>query len=212
VKSKTLWIILALLAVQAVLYGLANRTERVNPLHPLSEIPVNVGEWKKVADGVTDPETMAILRADEVLNRTYSNDQGWVNLFIAYFATQKAGQAPHSPKNCLPGSGWVQESAETVDIPIAEVNKVVDANQYVVVKGEHRSLVIYWYQSHGRTIASEYRAKFFVVADSIRMNRSDTSLVRVTLPIAERRVDAARAIGERFIQKMFPILMRFLPS
>ena len=47
-----------------------------------------------------------VLRADDTLNRIYRLRAASSYLFIAYFKTQRYGQSPHSPKNCLPGSGW----------------------------------------------------------------------------------------------------------
>ena len=52
-------------------------------------------------------------------------------------------------------------------------------NRYVVEHGEDKSVTLYWYHSHNRVIASEFSAKFWAVADSIRYHRSDTALVRV---------------------------------
>ena len=87
-------------------------------------------------------------------------------------------------------------------------------NRYVVQRGPERLLILYWYQSHGRVIASEYAAKFFLVADAVRMRRSDTAIVRVVTPIAGAGA-AAEARAERggteVVQHILPILDDYIP-
>jgi EpsI family protein len=85
----------------------------------------------------------------------------------------------------------------------------------VIQKGLDRQVVLYWYQSHGRVVASEYWSKIYLVLDSIRLNRSDAALVRVIAPVDEARpnaeIDAERS-AISFVQAMFPTLDAFLPS
>lgn len=157
---------------------------------------------------------MAVLRADDTLTRFYGvpkSNQG-LNLFIAFFKTQRTGKAPHSPKNCLPGSGWEPLNVGFFSIPVAGRPAPVEVNKYVVTKGEHRSVVLYWYQSRDRVVASEYWAKVWMVLDSIRYNRSDTSLVRITVPIVQGDEEQALAAAVRFAQSIFPLLRKHLPS
>src|SRR5207253_1445167 len=81
------------------------------------------------------------------------------------------------------------------------------ANRYIIAKGAERQLVLYWYWAHDRAVASEYLAKFYLVADSIRMNRSDGSLVRVTTPLrSEESADAALDRLLAFAGKVVPVL------
>jgi EpsI family protein len=91
----------------------------------------------------------------------------------------------------------------------------VDANRYVIQKGLDRQLVLYWYQSHGRTVASEYWSKFFLIRDAVRLNRTDAALVRVIAPInptAENAESAAERQANDFVKAMFPLLPDYLPS
>jgi EpsI family protein len=52
-------------------------------------------------------------------------------------------------------------------------------NRYVVEKGGEKVLVLYWYQTSTRVVAKELAARFYLAADSVRLNRSDTALVRI---------------------------------
>jgi EpsI family protein len=70
---------------------------------------------------------------------------------------------------------------------------------------------MYWYQSHGRVVASEYAAKFYVVVDALRYNRTDTALVRVAVPVTGSDEDAVRTARE-FVMACFAPLAQLLPS
>ena len=118
----------------------------------------------------------------DFLVRMYrSPKQYYIDFFLAYFPTQRTGSTIHSPQNCLPGSGWIP--AELKRIPLTGAGESGLVNRYIISKGLDRQLVIYWYQSNGRIVASEYWAKVYLVADSIRRNRSDGALVRIVTPI-----------------------------
>jgi EpsI family protein len=166
-----------------------------------------------VRDVAIDKDVQDILKADDTLNRIYVNPANRVeaDLFIAFFKTQRTGQSPHSPKNCLPGSGWEPTKTGLVSIPVPGLAEPILANRYVVSHGDEKAVVIYWYQSHQRIIASEYAAKFWLVADSIRYHRSDTALVKLVLPIPNNDADAATAIGINLVQAVFPDLQKQLP-
>jgi EpsI family protein len=87
----------------------------------------------------------------------------------------------------------------------------IEVNRYVIAKGLDRQLVLYWYQSHGRVIASEYWAKIFLTLDAIRLNRTDGALVRVITPIRGSEVAAERE-AVQFVQTLFPLLGQYLPG
>jgi EpsI family protein len=205
-------VVTVVLVSQAVLsYGFT-RQEVIPTNKPLSAIPTRIGDYQLLQEGTVEKEVMDVLKADEVVTRSYGRAGGSAppHLFIAYFKTQRAGQAPHSPKNCLPGSGWVQEMSDThkIDIPGRDP---IEVNRYVVAKGENRSLVMYWYQSRDRVVASEYNAKFYVVADAIRYNRTDTALVRVVIPIVNGNTQAAQDEAENFIKTSFGTIRQHFP-
>jgi len=87
-------------------------------------------------------------------------------LFIAYFPTQRKGDTIHSPKNCLPGAGWIPAESSRIWIDQQGGNKI-QVNRILVTKGADRALVLYGYQAHSRVILSEYGAKYYLVADAI---------------------------------------------
>jgi EpsI family protein len=211
-QSRAAQVLSLLLILQALaLYGFSRR-ETVPPTRPLADFPRSFGQWQLSQEGVVDKETMDVLRADDVLNRTYAGPGGQANLFVAFFKSQRAGQAPHSPKNCLPGSGWVPEASGVVRLDVPGRPQPIPVNRYLVQKGDARSLVLYWYQSRDRVVANEYEAKFYVVADAIRYNRTDTALVRIVVPAPEGDAGDANRLAAGFIREAFPLLREALPQ
>ena len=119
------------------------------------------------------------LNADRLFSQNYvrSPTAETANLFVAWFQTQRGNKQPHSPKVCLPGSGWTPESSG--DLLLSTSAGAITVNRYIVVRGLERLVALYWYQTSRRTIAGEWASKFWLVADGLRFRRTDTALVRV---------------------------------
>jgi EpsI family protein len=227
-KSKYLRYLTIALLLQATLFYTVSHGDSRLLTQPLNRFPDNVGSWRQITESVVDKDTFDLLRADDVIDRAYVKAPAGdlqkltperkealfptsVDLFIAYFSTQQKGQTPHSPKNCLPGAGWQQMEAGDVDIPIEGLSAPIRINKYIVAKAESQSLVLYWYQSHGRVVAHEFAAKYYTVADSIRYHRSDTSLIRVVTPIINNDVAGSLDRATEFVKVVYPAVYHFLP-
>jgi exosortase D (VPLPA-CTERM-specific) len=199
--------------VTAISLQAHSHSEFFPPRAPLSSLPSQIDGWK-ATDIPLDQQTLEILGPGEFLIRDYENaspPQPWINLFIAYFPTQKAGDTIHSPQHCLPGAGWVPTSREVVQITRPDGSSF-PVNRYVVSKSGERQLVLYWFQAHGRTVASEYWAKYYLVSDSVRMNRSDGGLVRLMTPMLDRESpDAAQARMMKLGSQFIPLLDSYIP-
>jgi EpsI family protein len=210
-SSRALTVVL--LTQAAIFYG-SSRREKTPPHKPLQEFSLADSNWVVRQNVQLDKETLEVLKADDLLSRVYQNKStGRVaTLFIAYFETQRTGKAPHSPKNCLPGSGWVPSQSGTIDIAIPSETMPIRVNRYVVRRGQNESLVLYWYQARNRVVASEYSAKILTVADAIRYNRTDTSLVRVVVGVDDGNARGATDTAISFVHSFFGPLRRYLPS
>jgi EpsI family protein len=210
--SKYFRILTVVVIVQAALFYTASRGEGTPLERPLADMPPTMGLWFMTGQGVVDAETEAVLRADDTVIRTYSAPaQPSASLFIAYFRTQRTGAAPHSPKNCLPGAGFQAVESGMIDVPVP--GKTININRYVVSNGEYDDVVLYWYQSQGRAIADEFAAKFYLITDSIRRHRSDTSLVRVVVEARNQvsREQATKAAVD-FVQAAYPTISTWIPQ
>jgi EpsI family protein len=201
--NRTPLILSVLLASQgAAFYGISGRAEWIPISKPLGEFPAVIGQWRMVREGVIEQEEKDVLRADDYLTRQYrASPDKTAGLFVAYFRSQRAGQTPHSPKNCLPGSGWTWTVSDTIRVDIAGLARPIEINRYIVSKGDDHAVVLYWYQSRNRVVASEVGATIFTAWDALRYNRTDTELVRVVTPVAES--------GVEFIQAFFTELRRY---
>jgi len=201
--------------------GLVARQNRPEPAPVRStfdRFPAEIQGWTGQPLPPMDRKILAVLGVDDYLNRVYvSPDRAGVGLYVGFYNSQRQGDAIHSPMNCLPGAGWAPLSRSFVKIPVTarEGLTEIDANRYVIQKGLDRQLVVYWYQSHGRTVASEYWSKFFLIRDAMRLNRTDAALVRVIAPINPNADDGevrAEQQASDFVKAMFPLLPQYLPS
>lgn len=201
-----------LIAGAAILMQARARSEVFPPRLPLKQFPAQLGGWSGT-DVAIDKDVLEILGPGDFLLRIYQNQQKspYIDLFIAYFRSQRAGDTIHSPQHCLPGSGWapVENQRITLTMPGHEP---FPANRYLIAKGGSRQLVLYWFWAHDRGVASEYWAKFYLVADSIKMNRSDGALVRITTPMYPgETADAAQQRILPFARDVTPLLNSYIP-
>jgi len=202
-----------ILVLQGSLFYGFSRGEAVTAARSLDGFPSALGAWHMIQQGAIEKEVKEVLRADDYLTRQYAiSPAQTASLFVASFTSQRARQTPHSPKNCLPGSGWIWSVSDTILVTVAERDRPIEINRYVVSKGDARAVVLYWYQSRDRVVASEYKAAAFVAWDAIRRNRTDTALVRVVVSVAGNRTERATRSGIEFIQAFFTTLRQFLPA
>jgi EpsI family protein len=209
---RYLAVVLLLLSTALILHAHGSQ-DRVPQREPISHLPVQIDGWNGT-DMKIDQQSLDVLGSGEFLSRTYTREDSPapVGLFIAYFPTQRTGSTIHSPKNCLPGAGWYFDSSKYVNLVDANGN-TSHVGEYVVTNGDLKDFVIYWYLAHGRSVANEYKAKFYLVADAIRTNRTDGSLIRVLTPVAPgESVQTARSRAEGFAQQLIPQLTQSIPK
>lgn len=149
----------------------------------LPALPMQVADWSGRNLPALTAKEERTLAADSYFAREYNRSAGnaSVVLFVAYYASQRSGDAIHSPKNCLPGAGWAPVSSEVLQVGgSAETNSSFYVNHYVVEKDGVQQDVLYWYQGGGRKFASEYLGKIYLAWDAATKGRTDGALIRVT--------------------------------
>jgi EpsI family protein len=202
-----------LLAGTAILLHLLDY-EVVLPGKPLHSFPYQLGNLQG-SDIPISQEELDILGQGEFLLRDYADPADKnpdVNLFIAYFPSQRAGDTIHSPKHCLPGNGWWWSDRPRILVSLPG-HKSFPASRAIIGKDDERELVIYWYWAHDRAVASEVAAKYHLVRDSIRLHRSDGSLFRVITPIEPNETEAAaqqRSLS--FANNIGPLMNQYVPQ
>jgi len=154
------------------------------------------------------------LKLSDYLLADYVSDSGnRVNLYVAYYASQRQGESAHSPRTCLPGGGWkIKSLAEKAVEGVTVAGIPLYVNRALIQKGEYRQLVYYWFQQRGRIINNEYLVKWFIFWDSLMQKRSDGALVRLVylMPPGSDEVDADRVLAA-FIAEAAVLLDDYIP-
>jgi EpsI family protein len=217
---RRILIISGLFIAGALYLAYASKSESIPIRKSLSELPNRIGQWQEKDSSEFASDTLKVLGVDDYINRTYSSPEGkTVGLYIGYYKSQSQGDTIHSPLNCLPGSGWNPIKKSILGISVdsnSGLNRSnIKINQIIVQKGLDKQAVLYWYQSHGRVIASEYWDKIYTVIDAIRINRTDAALVRIICPITgpeENSETDAEQDATLFVRNLFPLLKHHLPD
>jgi EpsI family protein len=201
-----------LLSGTALLLQARSGSEIIPARTALESFPQTLPGWK-ATNVALSKEVLDVLGPGDFLLRRYSDGgrNASVDLFVAYFPSQRAGDTIHSPKNCLPGAGWAPVHADRISIDVPGQASFT-ANRYLIAKGDERELVLYWYWAHNRAVASEYAAKFYLVTDSIRMHRTDGSLVRVSTSLPpSQNLESAQQVLLAFVSKIAPLMNTYVP-
>jgi EpsI family protein len=193
-----------LLGIAAVASGIDGLRAPDRLALPLSEIPRQLAGWTAIGDDQLNDRVLTRLQPTTYLARTYGRGQDRISLFVAYFATQRAGGSLHTPKRCLPGAGWA-----IVRKDIVAVNwegRPVEVNDYTIQKGSDSAVVLYWYQSRGRVVNNEYLGKLLLLRDAVLDGTTSGSIVRLTVQNQPESIEAA----VRFASRLLPEIHRCL--
>jgi EpsI family protein len=203
--GPALLVTVVLLVQIAVFYALPT-AEYVPHPPPLKEFQHQIGPWTMVRETEIDPDSQALLRADDTVSRSYVGPRGPLSLFVAFFRSQRGGVTPHSPKICLPGAGWTPEASRIIAVSMPGEAGPIPLNRYIVRYGENRSLVLYWYSTAHHVVADEYLSKLYLMYEGLRYHRSDEAVYRVIAPIDQAGEERAESDAVQFVQSFYPPL------
>jgi EpsI family protein len=200
----------SVLGAGCLLIGTTTQQKDMPLAAPLASLPQVVGGYQG-ADRVLSAEERRVAGVSAYLFRAFTREGAQPNftLYVGYYDQQLQGKTIHSPKNCLPGSGWevVSSSEERLPTPVGAVS----VNRYVLVNEHRRAVVYYWYQGRGRVEGNEYRVKLQLLRDSAFRGRSDDALVRVVVPVVSTDSSAA-VLGRKVSAELVPELFKVLPG
>ena len=204
--TAAVFLIVAGCAARGVGHG-----EPVKLVQPFAEFPATIGGWRGRSVRLTG-EIEKRVGVSDYLYRMYERQQAdFLHFYVGYYETQRHGEMIHSPKNCLPGTGWYIASRERAVLDLAP-HPPFEVNKFVVENGIERQLVLYWYQqAGGRIVTNEYMGRVHLVLDAFRLARTDAALVRLSVPF-DGSSDQALHAAVDFLREAYPRLMRFLPS
>lgn len=202
------YIVYALL-VAAALFVHTHSDLAVPTNRPLDEIPLRGAGWTMTGQTRFDERVIEVLKPTDYISRSYADAEGKrVSLYLGYHAGGPESGPIHSPKHCLPGSGWSVLNERTVSLPFG--GKKINLVRSVYQNGEAREMFLYWFQVRGETLASEYALKLAEVKNSIFHNRRDAAFVRVSVPF-QGDEEKAFETGKAFIETFYPAIEAVLP-
>ena len=201
-----------LMVLTMLLLAEFNHVADVKPNRPFSTFPKKIGDWTGIEQR-WDQSVYDSLGVDDSFLATYKDpSEREVNLYVGFYQSQREGEIIHSPKQCMPGSGWSikKKSTEVLDIPDYNSGRI-KVVKLLHQKGTQKLMVLYWYQSRGRIIHSEYLKKIFLVVDSIFRKRTDGSLVRLIAPVKGNDEHQASDTLNDFVKIICPVLNEYIP-
>jgi exosortase D (VPLPA-CTERM-specific) len=175
-----------------------------------STFPSAVSSWNMTGESFLTDSVQKVLKATDTLSRQYASADGKkVSLYIGYHGGGKESGEIHSPKQCLPGSGWYEVSSEKSKLELnGEQLNLVRA---VYQKGDSKELFLYWFQVRATSLNDEYSLKLAEIINSLLYRRRDASFIRISVPF-ETDQQGAVATGNRFIRDFYPSIRKFLPE
>lgn len=209
--KKQFWFI-AFILVVAIIYLKVFATIEAVPLSAnIDNFPKQIGLFTMTGSSALTEEVLQELQVSSYINREYRNNDGYqLSLYLGYYEEQREGAMIHSPRNCMPGSGWNPVETSVVTITISGTDQSYKVNRILFQKGMDKILMHYWYQGRNRIVANEYIDRLFLILDSILQHRSEGSLVRVIGPW-DTSGDFEQK-QEQFVASLFPLLQQHLPQ
>ena len=214
-----------------------SKTERLMSNKAFAQFPLNLAdEWKGKELGL-DKKVLDVLQLSDYMMRVYvptgvlqgEEVEEWAEntsqidqsgrirqnlpiwLYVGFYESQRTGATYHSPKNCLPGAGWQFMESNMITLTMSDQTEIT-VNKVLIQKGLEKQVILYWYHDRGRVIASEYWAKAYLVWDAMTKNRSDGSLVRISVPVKDGTVHEAFNQGVEFLRDLWPTLLDYMPD
>jgi exosortase D (VPLPA-CTERM-specific) len=202
----------ALLAATLLSVTLPERAEAYPRRSWFVDFPMQIGELRGRHERVDDIYVDA-LQFDDYILANYTDGTNVINLYSAYYNSQRQGASIHSPRSCIPGGGWrITEFGQT-EIPAGANVAGFRVNRALIELGGNRQLVYYWFKQRDRLITNEYAAKWFIFVDALTRSRTDGALVRLIapLPVGERIEDADARL-QQFAQAVQAEITPYVPD
>jgi exosortase D (VPLPA-CTERM-specific) len=200
--------VLALFVLTALV--LPRPQEIIPSRRSFAEFPARIGDWSGRRESL-ESIYLDQLKLDDYLLVDYVKDRGLpLNLYIAYYNSQRKGEAVHSPRSCLPGGGWQLREFDQREIGAVRINgQPLRVNRTLIQLGNERELVYYWFQQRGRIVTNEFAVKWYLFWDAVTRHRSDGALVRLIVPVPLGSSDAA---ADRELTEFAKLLGLDLPA
>jgi exosortase D (VPLPA-CTERM-specific) len=176
-------------------------------------LSMDEGEWSGRRDRLDGVYLDTLKLDDYVLADFNAAGRPPVNLYVAYYNSQRKGESVHSPRSCIPGGGWRISDIASREIELAGGKGLLSVNRVVIERGNVKQVVYYWFDQRGRVLTNEYLVKWYIFWDSLTRNRTDGAMLRLTVPVlaGHSEADADRAL-EEFARTLVPALRPYIPT
>jgi exosortase D (VPLPA-CTERM-specific) len=179
-----------------------------------AEFSMQMGDWRGRRNSLEGIYSDA-LKLDDYLLADYVDYSGSsVNVYIAYYNSQRKGEAVHSPRSCLPGGGWQLRDFDQRTLNNVSIDgRPLRVNRTLIELGNQRQLVYYWFQQRGRIITNEFAVKWYLFWDALTRHRTDGALIRliVALPATASEAEADRNLTD-LASRIVPTLTHYVPD
>src|SRR5882762_6005585 len=142
-----------LLVMTLAAYALTERRKVDSLAQPLETVSGQISGWEMAGQAPLGDNVLKTLQLTSYLSRTYAKEGTQLGLLVAFYAQQRAGESMHSPKHCLPGSGWEIWKHGTAEFEMG--GEPIRINNYGIENSGVRKVMLYWYHSADRVVASE---------------------------------------------------------
>lgn len=210
---KTRILIASLIVLVGGVGGNILRYFKPQPQRPVifEAIPFQLGDYSGKEHRFSE-QSYEILQADTSTLRLYERADGkqlW--LFVGYFGSQKYGSQIHSPRNCLPGSGWKIQTHLTYQMTLAN-GPSREVNRLIISRNQQRSLMFYWFETRGGAISNEYGLKWDLVKNSLMFRPTDAAIVRLNIPLGDDDdIDMVSKRAIAWLDQFGPTIDKALP-
>jgi EpsI family protein len=189
--------------------------EEVSPSRAVfMDFPMQLDGWQGTSHSLEKQYIDALRFDDYVLADFRFGDGQPVNLYAAYYQSQRKGQSAHSPQSCLPGGGWEIDSINTIDLPASPgMARPLHVNRALIQKDSQKQIVLYWFKQRNRILSDEYLVKLFLFWDALSRRRTDGALVRIASLVGPGETeDIVDQRLLRFVSTIEPELNRYVPD
>lgn len=199
-------VIIAFLAVGAY-FGQGRVESAVLTQRALDDFPATMGPWRSAGQVFFDGKTLSVLRPTDYLYRLYTDGEHRIGLYVGFHGGGEGAGPIHSPRNCLPSSGWMVLDEARRDLPTPE--GTVRLMRATFAKGDEGSVYYYWYQVRGATMAGDLELKLAELQNAFLHGRRDAAFIRLDVPMAQA-AGADEAVAD-FVTRLYPLLLGYLP-
>ena len=208
-KAQFRYFVVYLLLGLTALFIATHENIEVPVNKPLTDISTSLDEWTMVGQYHFDAQTLEALKPTDYLYRSYKDQAGnRVTLYLGYHSGGPGSGPIHSPKHCLPGSGWFEISEVKRTIQLA--GKELPYIQAVYQNDDQKELFFYFFQVKGQVLTNEYSLKIAEITNSIFHKRRDSAFIRISVPF-QGDLSEATAVGDRFLASIYPQIASVLP-